>query len=150
MSHGEDTAADVAEKRAADSVAIIMLTHRYANAVDRYDPEALLSVFTEDAVLDHSPYGNARCVGHAEIAAYFARLKASGRPSMHITSNHTVEIVGANEAVGTSYVQAMRPGTEPGAPIVAALAMNEDRYLRTPEGWKISDRRTAPLIDVGI
>ncbi|MGI9621813.1 MAG: nuclear transport factor 2 family protein [Acidimicrobiales bacterium] len=139
---GQDSAADINE--------IIMLTHRYAKAVDKYDPEALLTVFAEDAVLDHSPYGNACSEGHDEISAYFARLKASGRPSMHITSNHTVEIVDADEAVGTSYVQAMRPGTEAGSPIVAALAMNEDRYVRTDAGWRISHRRTSPLIDVGI
>lgn len=136
--------------KADDISEIIMLTHRYANAVDRYDPAALLSVFTEDAVLDHSPCGYAKSTGHGEIEAYFGRLKASGRASMHITSNHVVEVRGEAEATGSSYVQAMRPGTEPGMPVTAALAMNEDVYSKTSDGWKISQRRTSPLIDVGI
>jgi hypothetical protein len=44
--------------RAEDIEDIRALTHRYAKGVDLYDPELILSVFTEDATLDahdHEP-----------------------------------------------------------------------------------------------
>lgn len=55
---------------------------------------------------------------------------------------------GDDEAVGSNYVQAFRPGPEGGQPLVAALAVNEDRYIRTPDGWKISHRVTSPTVDI--
>lgn len=127
---------------------IVMLTHRYAHAVDRYDPVALLDVFTVDAVVDHSPFGLPRSVGHEEIGAYFATSRASGRQSMHLTTTHVVDVVGNGEAVGSNYVQAFRPGMDGGQPLVAALAVNEDHYVRTPDGWKISHRVTSPAVDI--
>lgn len=131
-----------------DVAEIIMLTHRYARAVDRYDPDALLEVFSVDATLDHSPYGFPQRVGHDEIAAHFAKSRASGRQSMHLTTNQVVDLTGPDDAVGTSYVQAFRPGADGGQPLIAALAINEDTYARTAAGWRISHRVTSPMVDI--
>ncbi len=125
-----------------------MLTHRYARAVDLYNADELLEVFTHDAVLDHSAFGLARSVGHAEIGAYFAKSRASGRQSMHLLTNHIVEIEGADTASGTHYVQAFRPGPDGGQPLVAALAINNDEYTRTESGWRIGHRVTTTAVDI--
>ena len=131
-----------------DVAEIIMLTHRYARAVDRYDPAALLNVFSVDATLDHSPYGYPVRVGHDEIGAHFAESRRSGRQSMHVTSTHIVDLTGPDDAVGSSYVQAFRPAADGGQPLTAALAINEDKYVRTADGWRISHRVTSPMIDI--
>lgn len=131
-----------------DMVEIIMLTHRYALAIDRYDPAALLDVFTEDAVLDFSAFGLGKMDGLDEIAAYFAESRASGRQAMHRISNHVIDIVGEHTAVGSHYTQAFRPGLDGKQPLVAALVINEDRYVRSPIGWQISHRAATPGVDI--
>ena len=131
-----------------DVVEIIQLTHRYALAIDRYDPAALLDVFTEDAVLDFSAFGLGTMNGIDEIASSFAESRASGRQSMHRISNHVIDVVGEHTAVGTHYTQAVRPGPDGGQPLVAALVINEDRYVRSPIGWQVSHRAATPGVDI--
>lgn len=134
----------------ADDVArIIAVVNRYALSIDRYDPDVVLSVFTSDATLDHSPCGYPKSVGHDEIAEYFAPRKTRVRRSMHFMSNHLVDITGPDSATGSSYVHAIGPGPDGGAPVTAALAINEDVYRRTTDGWKIAHRVTSPMVDIG-
>jgi hypothetical protein len=138
----------MAMTRTDDVVEIIMLTHRYALAVDRYDPAALLEVFTENAVLDFSALGLGKMDGLGEIAAYFAESRAAGRQAMHRISNHVIEIIGEDTAVGSHYTQAFRPGPDGRQPLVAALVINEDRYVRSPIGWQVSHRAATPGVDI--
>ena len=72
--------------------AIRALKYAYCAACDAgYDPESLVSMFTEDAVFDPGPpFG--RCEGRDAIRYVFSRASSFVRRSAHLVANAYIEL----------------------------------------------------------
>ncbi len=123
---------------------IVRLTHDYALYNDTFQVDALVDLFTEDAVFDMQPSGLDVYRGREAIRDFFEREKRALSHVMHLTSNHRVDVDG-DTATGTAYYHAMgvirRDGREN-----EARGYYDDRYVRTPAGWRFAARRSCPLI----
>lgn len=122
---------------------IIRATHRYARGLDRFDPEEALSAFTDDAVWDATPVGLERFEGRQQIRGFFERDSQAIANQFHIITNHLIEFDAPNRAHGTNYVFS-EGQTRSGAKF-KAIALNEDTYVATAEGWRIASRIISPL-----
>lgn len=131
------------DTRTADWTAIVSATHAYALGLDRFDPELALSAFTSDAVWDATPVGLARYEGEDAIRDFFVKDAGQVRDQFHIITNHLVEFDDADTARGTNYV--FSEGHLEGGASFKAIALNEDTYRRTDDGWRISSRVISPL-----
>jgi ketosteroid isomerase-like protein len=130
--------------RTDDVLAIQRATHLYARGLDRFDPREALSAFTDDAVWDATPVGLERFEGREAILGFFERDAAAIADQFHIITNHVVDVDDDGEtARGTNYV--FSEGHTRSGAAFKAIALNEDTYRRTPDGWRIASRRISPL-----
>jgi hypothetical protein len=129
--------------RAGDELAIVRATHTYALGLDRFEPELALSAFSSDAVWDATAVGLARLEGHDQIREFFENDAKAIDRQFHILTNHIVEFVDDDRARGTNYV--FSEGETASGATFKAIALNEDTYVRTAEGWRISSRVISPL-----
>lgn len=137
MSHDNQTI------RTQDELDIVRATNTYALGLDRFEPELALSAFSADAVWDASPVGLGRLEGRAEILEFFENDAKAVERQFHILTNHIVEFVDDDHARGTNYV--FSEGEMSSGATFKAIALNEDTYVRTPEGWRIASRVISPL-----
>jgi len=129
---------------AKDHVEIQQLATRYARAVDTRanDGQALADLFTPDGELV-GPRGSAR--GRDELAALARRgVMAAERPVVdvsHFSMNHVIEPAPGG-AVGKEYVVLVNfgPDDKPGGEFSSIGGHYEDRYVRTPAGWRFARR----------
>lgn len=124
--------------RADDINEIIRVTHLYARGLDRFDPKEALSAFAPDGVWDASAVGLTRYEGHEQILDFFERDAQAVDKQFHIITNHVIDFEDDDHATGTNYVFSeaeMKNGAA-----IKAIALNEDRYVRTADGWKIAER----------
>lgn len=121
----------------------------YAHYRDTGDGDRYAALFAEDAVL---VFPRASTTGRAKIRSDFDRQGAIPW-RRHVTTNIRVVVLDADHAEGTSYVTVYGGGgpPEPGAsapPLDGPSAIGEyrDRYVRTPDGWRIAERRFTPVL----
>jgi ketosteroid isomerase-like protein len=126
----------------ADLLDIQRATHVYARGLDRFDPQEAASAFTDDAVWDATAVGLERFEGRAAILGFFERDAAAIADQFHVITNHVVDLDG-DTASGTNYV--FSEGHTKSGAAFKAIALNEDTYRRTPEGWRIATRRISAL-----
>ncbi|MFW0783507.1 nuclear transport factor 2 family protein [Gordonia sp. CPCC 206044] len=129
--------------RADDINDIIKATHTYARGLDLHDSKEAVSAFTPDCVWDATAVGLKRYEGEADLLAFFEADAAAVDKQCHIITNHLIDFDGDDTAHGTNYVYAEGEMKSGGA--IKAIALNKDRYVRTPDGWKISERVIEPL-----
>ena len=119
----------------ADIEAIRQLKHRYCALCDaNYDADPLAELFTEDAVWDGGPIG--AHTGREAIRSFFRGSPNRVPWALHMVTNPIIEVDG-DSATGQWYLW---------EPLVYALpegneawwmsARYDDRYRRTPQGWK--------------
>ena len=130
------------DARVADLLDIQRATHVYARGLDRFDPQEAASAFTDDAVWDATAVGLERFEGRAAILGFFERDAAAIADQFHVITNHVVDLDG-DTASGTNYV--FSEGHTKSGAAFKAIALNEDTYRRTPEGWRIATRRISAL-----
>lgn len=130
------------DTRVADLLDIQRATHVYARGLDRFDPEEAASAFTDDAVWDATAVGLERFEGRAAILGFFERDAAAIADQFHVITNHVLDLDG-DTASGTNYV--FSEGHTRSGAAFKAIALNEDTYRRTPEGWRIATRRISAL-----
>lgn len=136
------------DTRVADLLDIQRATHVYARGLDCFDPQEAVSAFTDDAVWDATAVGLERFEGRAAILGFFERDAAAIADQFHVITNHVVDLPDdANDdgatASGTNYVFS-EGHTKSGASF-KAIALNEDTYRRTLQGWRIATRRISAL-----
>ena len=136
-----------------DRIAVEDVMARYVWAVDSFDADGYVAVFTEDAVIDSN--GNIS-KGHEEIRKVVTNLikrrddnKAKGLPAgnlYHVISNVRITFPKANEALYQSYWQTVRRDKS-GAMTAAAMGRSEDRLVKRGGQWLIQSRRLTVFTD---
>jgi 3-phenylpropionate/cinnamic acid dioxygenase small subunit len=116
-----------------------------AQAVDSQDYDAFVALFTVGASVVR-PGGHA-LVGRAEILASY-QAKSPSRLTQHVLCNHRVDVQTSDSAVSRCTVllyvsDTGRPLVPQGRKADAAHQVGhiEDQMVRTPEGWKIQQRK---------
>ena len=120
----------------ADRVEIEALRAEVADAVMMRDYDRAASLFTPEAVA-RVPHIGAEAVGRAEIRAGGERLQGLLDCFVQTTHPGTIQLDG-DTASGRVYIQELirfRDGRSE-----LNYAIYHDRYQRTPEGWKFTER----------
>ena len=100
-------------------------------------------LFTEDGVWESS---ERRLGNREEIAASFIRRQANtGRRSRHVCTNVAFEVISVDVVHGVSYYSLYREDDVEGETAElegpAMVGDYRDRFVRTPDGWRIAHRR---------
>jgi ketosteroid isomerase-like protein len=120
----------------ADRCEIEALRGEYTEAVMMRDYDRLASLFTPDGAV-RIPHINAEAVTREEIRAGIERLQ--GRLDYFVQTTHpgTIQLAG-DGASGRAYIcelMRFRDGSSE-----RNYAVYHDRYQRTPDGWKFTER----------
>jgi ketosteroid isomerase-like protein len=120
----------------ADRVEIEALRGEFTDAAMMCDYNRAASLFTPDGVL-RMPYVNVELSGREEIRAFGARREALVDYLVQTTHPGTIQIAG-DTASGRAYLSELirlRDGSSH-----LNYAIYHDRYQRTPDGWKFTER----------
>jgi hypothetical protein len=135
-----------------DRAEIDDLLARYCFAIDLRDWEGLREVFAHDAMITYS--GPRVSTGIDEIVAFFRATASAVAATQHLLHTSRVWAAGPDTAEGLSHVTAhhVGHGTVLPAPESATYTVTgtyDDRFARTPEGWRIARRTLTLLTRVG-
>ena len=120
----------------ADRVEIEALRGEFTDAVMMRDYDRVASLFTPDGAL-RMPNVPVELAGREEIRAGGERLQAQWDFFVQTTHPGTIELDG-DTATGRAYIQELartRDGRQG-----LNYAIYHDRYQRTPDGWKFTER----------
>jgi hypothetical protein len=119
----------------ADRMEIDELFSRYVTAVDNNEFDLLGSVFTPDA---HLAYPEVMLDGdYPKVKAWLAGQRPNMRLWLHLVGNVRVEISGDRaSSVSTFFFTGVTHGSE----TFFSGGEYHDKLVRTPEGWRISER----------
>lgn len=134
------------EHRQAIEAELTKLTHDFIYYLDTADFEPMIALLTPDAVLDRA--GNVHR-GHDEVREAMAQRPQS--TTRHLLSNFHYRNVTADSAEGVVCAlvfhgppsengETVNYGTEQGRVIEFT-----DKYVRTPDGWRIASRIAHPI-----
>jgi uncharacterized protein (TIGR02246 family) len=136
-----------------DRIAVEDVMARYVWAVDSFDAEGYVAVFTDDAVIDAN---GSISKGREEIRKVVTGLiqrrddnKAKGLPSSnlhHVISNVRITFPKPGEALHQSYWQTVRRDKD-GAMVAAAMGRSEDRLVKRNGKWLIQSRKLTVFTD---
>src|SRR5215471_19381357 len=136
-----------------DRIAVEDVMARYVWAVDSFDADGYVAVFTEDAVIDSN---GSISKGHDEIRKIVTNLikrrddnKAKGLPTAnlyHMVSNVRITFPKPGEALHQSYWQTIRRGKD-GTMIAAAMVGSEDLLVKRNGRWLIQSRKLTVFTD---
>lgn len=115
----------------------------YSHNFDRLDLDALVGLFTDDAVCEFS--SGKPIVGRDAIRAHYTRSFekwGTGGPfsTMHAVTNHWIELTGADRAEGRCYLIDFAISDPKVNPLVF-LGIYDDEYRKVDGVWKIRQRR---------
>jgi ketosteroid isomerase-like protein len=116
-----------------DREEIRALRMRYHRCVNERIFKEAADIHTEDALVDFA--GQAVARGREEIAKLYDYLNSNVGIIRQFPANHVIEVNG-DEATGNAIVDARY--SQDGKSIIAAAGYDE-KYRRTPQGWKISE-----------
>jgi hypothetical protein len=112
------------------------LINLYANLNDEARWEEAAALYAEDGLMTRPTAPDAPIVGReALLAAFLARPP---RTSQHVVGNIVVEVE-SEDAASAKSVILLFTGKE-GPPLIGTY---RDRFVRTHEGWRFSERRGA-------
>lgn len=120
----------------ADRVEIEALRGEFNDAAMMRDYDRFASLFTHDAVY-RIPEGNVEHTGRDEIRAGSEQLAGEWEYFVQTTHPGAIQLDG-DTASGRAYVQELgllRDGRS-----MVNYALFHDRYQRTPDGWKFTER----------
>jgi 3-phenylpropionate/cinnamic acid dioxygenase small subunit len=120
----------------ADRIAIDDLLTAYAVAVDDRDWDAVRACFAPGAKLDYTTFG-APDGPVDEVVEWIAKMIAPFEMTQHHITNRKVTLDGDSATV-VSYL--FNPMTAGGS-LIQVGGRYHDKLQRTPDGWRISERR---------
>ena len=136
-----------------DRTAVEDVMARYVWAVDSFDADGYVAVFTEDAVIDSN---GTISKGHAAIRKIVTDLikrrddnKAVGAPLgnlHHVISSPRITFPKAGEALHRAYWQTVRRDKD-GRMIAAAMGSSEDHLVKRNGKWLIQSRKLVVFTD---
>ncbi len=127
--------ADATIRDLADAEAIRDLARRYAHYVWQNDLAALAELFAEDGEMDPGTRPPIR--GRPALLAAFREMLTTGAVFRPFVQQHVVDLAG-DAATGTCYVDLR---ADVGGKSMIGAGWYDDRYVRTPEGWRFRSRR---------
>jgi len=111
------------------------LKHRYCRLLDTKRFEELGALFVDDGTASYGG-GAITLAGRADIVAFLQRAMGSERVlTSHLVSHPEISVDG-DRATGSWALQDVVVHEEHGVAIRGA-SYYEDRYVRTPDGWRI-------------
>ena len=122
-----------------DRSAISDVQLRYATGIDMRDWELYRTCFTDDLEVDFSSvFGGGPRQVKADRWVETVRRTISGlKATQHMITNHVITLTG-DEATCVAYVQARHHlPNDTGASEQAMLGYYTNRFVRTPDGWRI-------------
>jgi len=120
----------------ADRFEIEALRGEFTDAVMMRDYDRLASLFTEDGMV-RIPDINAEAVSREEIRAGIGRLQALLDYFVQTTHPGTIQLAG-DTASGRAYIQELGRFRDGRSEL--NYAVYHDRYQRTGDGWKFTQR----------
>jgi ketosteroid isomerase-like protein len=120
----------------ADRFEIEALRGECTDAVMMRDYDRLVSLFTQDGAV-RMPHINAEAVGREEIRAAVERLQGLCEYFVQTAHPGTIRLEG-DAAVGRAYISELGHLRDGGSQL--NYAVYHDRYQRTPDGWKFTER----------
>ena len=134
-------------RRLIDRQEINDLIHDYCTHLDRYEPDKVAALFTEDCVTDYGPSFGGEVLGREMVERGWTFALAGWVATSHHVSNIRLEFEDDDAAQGTTYLYAWhRAGENPDFHIWARY---HDRFVRTGEGWRFSERRLSAAGQMG-
>ena len=115
----------------------------YSHHYDGADLDALVDLFTDDAVCEFGPRFGGDWVGKEQIREnYASNINREGNPFevMHAVANHWIELTGPDTARGRSYLLDLRTKVGAENPLIL-FGIYDDDYRRVEGQWKISRSR---------
>ncbi|QMU76458.1 nuclear transport factor 2 family protein [Streptacidiphilus sp. PB12-B1b] len=135
----------------SDRMEIADLMVRYAHAVDTRDWPLFRELFTPDAVVDYGAFGGPKG-SVEEVVAFLDSVLPLFTATQHLVANCAIALDGDRAAVRTMCHNPMAlpgaDGAEPGL-LVCGL-WYRDTVLRTPQGWRISERGEDKAYQIGL
>jgi uncharacterized protein (TIGR02246 family) len=120
----------------ADRVEIEALRGEFTDAIMVRDYDRFASLFTHDGTW-RIPDANVELAGREEIRAGIERLQGAWEYFVQTTHPGAIQLEG-DTAAGRAYIQEvghLRDGRS-----VFNCSLYHDRYQRTPDGWKFTER----------
>lgn len=128
-----------------DRIAIQDLMTAYCYAVDALtDVDELLSVFTEDAVLDFGAIGLPLMKGHDAVRSFFDRVFAGMSHHAHYITNFRLDRYDGDTASMLAYVIGLGRAKD-GNTVDVKVRYRFD-VVRTDAGWKASYYSIVPMM----
>jgi ketosteroid isomerase-like protein len=120
----------------ADRTEIEALRSEFTDAVMMHDYDRLASLFTEDGAV-RMPHINTEAVSREEIRAGVERLQGLWDYFVQTTHSGTIQLQG-DTASGRAYIAEFGHLHDGNSHL--NYAVYHDRYKRTPDGWKFTER----------
>jgi 3-phenylpropionate/cinnamic acid dioxygenase small subunit len=133
----------------SDRIEIQDLLVRYARAIDTKDWHLLDSCFTADAHVDYTSSGGI-AGPYPEVRQWLAKALAIFPVAIHYVTNSTVELDGDRATAKTYLYNPMQMRTADGTTQSFTVGgIYHDRLVRSPSGWRISERLEEQLFVTG-
>lgn len=124
----------------SDRLEIQDLQVAYSHAIDFKNFDELDDVFTPDAIIDYSVFGGPRGP-YPEVKAYLAKTMPMFASYYHMVATSKVELDGDTAtAVTICHNPMVLPLPEGKEQVFVCGLWYRDEYVRTPAGWRISNR----------
>ncbi|MGH9269847.1 MAG: nuclear transport factor 2 family protein [Ilumatobacteraceae bacterium] len=122
-----------------DRQAIVDVVHAYCRNVDLVRPAEFAALFTEDCTVDYGPGLGPPTHGASSLEERLATGLPRFAATSHHVSNVEVDFDGADAADTITYLYAWHRYDDD-RPDAHLWARYHDRFVRTPDGWRIATR----------
>lgn len=124
----------------SDQLEIQSLLTRYCTSIDSKEFDSLDTVFTPDAFIDYTASGGTKGV-FPQVKAWLAEVLAMFSMTQHIIANFEISVNGdkaTSRCVFYNPMQFAQP--EETKPMFWVGGYYNDKLIRTPNGWRITQR----------
>lgn len=132
---------EIAElRRLLETEKIRTLRHKYNYFIETRQLRALADLFTEDGLCEFGPYGSwqGREAIYESYCGVFVDHWEPKFSTMHVNSNHMIDITGPAEASGKCYLVDVDATKKADEQPIAWFAYYDEDYRKVDGEWKIA------------